>query len=98
MHIICHHEGKYNLYSTIIDKFLFDESIDLKQLVSYTKTEYGNRGLIELPDKLIRASENGHSGFSSMHERDLDGLLCCNRCGENEEFMKTEDIIKKFLS
>lgn len=94
--IICHHNGRYNIYCTIPDGFYWVESISLEQLQGFTKEQHGQRGLDILPDRLERAHKNGHSSLSDGSG--LDGFLCCNRAGENEAHLSTEQCIKQFLS
>lgn len=93
--IICHHKGRYNIYSTVSDGFRFVGSLDRNQLEQLTKEEYGKQGLEQLADRLVRAHQ---SGTSSINPESLDGLLCCNRAGENEAHLSTEQCIKQFLS
>ena len=93
--IICHHKGRYNLYSTILDSFLFVSSINLEQLKQITEEESGYRGLVGLDERLVRAHKFGNSAH---FQEDLGSFLCCNRAGENEECLTTEECIKRFLS
>lgn len=93
--IICHHNGRYNFYSTISDGFCYVSSISLDQLTHLIKEEYGESGLRELPKRLERAHK---FGSSSMFREQLDVFLCCNRAGENEAKLSTEECIKRFLS
>lgn len=72
--IICHHEGKYNLYSTIADGFIYESSIDLEQLNYIIDIQLGKTGLSSLPERIERARKNGHS--SLVDSPGLDGFLC----------------------
>ena len=94
--IICHHEGKYNLYSTIADGFIYESSIDLEQLNYIIDIQLGKTGVSSLPERIERARKNGHSSLTD--DSDLDGFLCCNRAGDNEVFLSTSECIKRFLS
>ncbi|MFD3435485.1 hypothetical protein [Alteromonas macleodii] len=93
--IICHHNGRYNLYNTISDGFRFVSSLSREQLESLIENESGEKGLSELPARLERAHQNGHSSIST---ESLDEFLCVNRAGENEECLTTQECIKHFLS
>ena len=93
--IICHHKGKYNFYCTISDGFRFVSSITLEQLTSLIKEERGSNGLEQLGERLKRAQLYGTSALPS---EELDSFLCCNRAGLIEEFLTTDECIKRFLS
>lgn len=93
--IICHNNGRYNIYNTISDGFCWESSLSLEQLQEWTKEEEGNKGLRELPERLERAHEQGHS---LCDEEDLDSFLCCNRAGDNEEQLTTQECIERFLT
>jgi hypothetical protein len=91
--IICHNKGRYNIYSTISDGFRFVESIDIDQLKGMIKEEQGSDGLSRLDSRLATAYEVGASSNES-----LDDCLICNRAGDNEKHLTTEQCIAKFLS
>ncbi len=93
--IICHHEGRYNIYHTVSDGFSYSSSLDLDELKAEIKEQFGNNGLSVLEARLERAHANGHSGKSGGS---LDGFLCCNRAGEKEARLTTEQCIAQFLS
>ncbi|OUX87963.1 MAG: hypothetical protein CBB95_07625 [Alteromonas sp. TMED35] len=93
--IICHHNGRYNLYNTMSDGFRFVSSLSREQLESLIEKEFGEKGLSELPARLELAHQNGHSTPSN---ESLDEFLCVNRAGENENFLTTEECIFRFLS
>ncbi len=96
MNILCHHKGRYNLYSSIADGFIYNSSISLEQLNRIIEIQYGKTGLSSLPERIERAQKNGHS--SRVDDPGLDGFLCCNRAGDNEEFLSTSECIKRFLT
>jgi len=93
--IICHHKGRYNIYSTISDGFIWTESINLEQLEEYIKEELGNKGLKDLPSRLKRAHGHGHS---SIPYCSLGNFLCCNRAGAAEVHLTTQECIERFLT
>ena len=94
--IICHHKGKYNIYSTIADGFIYEPSIGLNVLNRIIEIQFGKSGVSSLPERIERAQKNGHSSLTD--DPGLDGFLCCNRAGDNEEFLSTSECIKRFLS
>lgn len=93
--IICHHKGRYNIYSTVSDRFKFDSSMNLQELKEYIKEELGRKGLEKLPRRLKKVHKRGHSGFPPDS---LTDTLCCNRAGENETTLTTQECIERFLS
>ena len=93
--IICHHNGRYNFYCTVSDGFRFVSSLSIEQLKSVIKDEQGDKGLYELSARLERAHKNGHSAIST---ESLEDFLCANRAGDNEEFLTTQQCVKRFLS
>jgi hypothetical protein len=97
MSVICHHKGKYNVYSTVSDGFYFESGLTLEQLQQWVKDEYGLKGLASLPARLKRAHEKGHSSIIDGGE-DLNGFLSCNRAGVGEKHLSTAECIKQFLS
>tara|TARA_R110000851_G_C13085040_1_gene566205 strand:+ start:189 stop:491 length:303 start_codon:yes stop_codon:yes gene_type:complete len=93
--IICHHKGKYNLYSTISDGFVFKSALLLHQLEGWYKKEYGDSGMCNLPPRLQRAHEKG---TSSLDDNSLEDFLICNRAGVDEATLSLEDCISQYLS
>ena len=74
---------------------MYVSSISLEQLTNLIKEEYGQSGLNALPKRLERAHKFGNS---SAFNEPLDAFLCCNRAGEDEAKLSTEECIKTFLS
>lgn len=93
--IICHHKGRYNIYNTVSDGFRFVSSISLEQLECLIEEEKGKKGLTQLPIRLERAHQNGHSAPSN---ETLEDFISANRAGDNEESLTTEECIIRFLS
>ena len=57
-HIYVVKNDRYNIYSTVVDEFLFDKGISLSMLKNYIKEEKGRRGLLffvdhEVPKLLV---------------------------------------------
>ena len=94
--IICHHNGKYNFYTTIADGFCYVSALTLEQVYEVVKEQSGQSGIDLLPRRLDRAHKNGHS--SMLGEESLEEFLYCNRAGENEEHLTVDECIRRFLS
>lgn len=93
--IICHHNGKYNIYSSIADGFLYERGLTKDELEQAIQEELGRRGLDDLPRRLERAHQTGHS---SMEGGSLEEFLHCNRAGDNEEHLSVDECIRRFIS
>lgn len=94
-HIICYHKKKYNIYSTIIDKFLFSKSLSLVELEEHIKETQGTDGVSCLPARLKRAHTKGTSCVLS---EDLEEALSCNHIDADGKALPLKDCIEKFLS
>ncbi len=94
-HPICHHKGRYNIYSTISDSFWFKRGLTLAELTDAIKEEYGQQGLRDLPDRLERAHKCGHSAYDEGDN--LANYLNCNRAGKDEACLSFEECIKQFF-
>lgn len=93
--IICHCNGRYNIYSTVSDSFWYNSSISLKQLTHVIIDLYGNQGYRELHERVNRAHKYGTSAIS----RDsLEDLLTGNRAGKDEQELSAQECIDIFLS
>lgn len=90
-HIVIHKNGKYNVYSTIIDEPCFERGITLEALIDAYRHAYGKGGLMALEECLDRVHKTGTS--SRLHEN-LEGtvLMCLHK-----HKMTIEDFIKKYL-
>lgn len=94
--VICHHEGVFNIYSTVSDGFFWESGITEDELTKWYQEEYGKNGLTRLPARLERAKQYGTS--AQFPNESLDEFLCCNRAGENEARLTTQECIDKFLT
>lgn len=92
--IICHHNGKFNAYTTVTDGFCFKSYITEEQLRSYYEEAYGLNSMFDFEQRLIRAKEKGVS--SHIHSS-LKDFLYYNRAGENEEHLSYEECLKLFF-
>lgn len=79
--VICYHEGKYNVYSTISDSFCHERGMTLEQLRQRVRELDGQNGVDELAVRLDRAHRHGHS---SAYAGTLEEFLYGNRAGESE--------------
>ena len=90
--IICHNNGKYNIYLIIPDGFKWVKSISLKQLKSCIKNEYGNTGVRRLENDLDVMHRTGTNSFI---EKSLKGLISC--AGKNKKKLTYQEILKEFF-
>lgn len=93
--LICHHKGRYNIYTTVSDGFYWEPSISLEDLEKYTKDQYGAVGLHELPQRLKRAKEKG---VSSHIDKDLSAAIGLNHAGKDGKRLTYNECIERFLS
>ena len=93
--VICHKDGRYNIYGSICDRFYWTKSISLDQLKSYIKDEHGNEGIRGLDDRLERAYEYG---TSSHYAQSIKDVLVCNRAGPEEKHLSLQECIDQFLT
>ena len=92
--LIIHHNGAYNLYSTIVDSPVFESALTLQQLKVYIAEQEGVSGIMVFDQRLVRANKTGCSSY-------LYGLgpcIACNRAGPNESYLPFDEFIKQFLT
>lgn len=88
--LILHHNGVYNLYSSVSDGPYYDSGLTLERLKEQTKFFYGCEGLSDLPARLKRAHK---TGCSSIHGDTLQ------ECVEsNSEGLSTDEFIAQYLT
>lgn len=90
------HNGKdyYLIWDTNVDAPAI-YGCSLRALKDYYQQEYGEKGLHDLSERLIRVEEKGVS--SHIHDS-FDELIICNRAGENEEELTKQEIIEKYCT
>lgn len=93
--IILHHNGAYNMFSTIVDAPIFKSALTLEQLTQYIKEEYGRTAVEELPRRLERAHAKG---TSAIYDDSLADTISANRSGPNEKRLSTKAFIAQFLT
>jgi RNase P/RNase MRP subunit POP5 len=84
-------KDKYFEWSTIVDAPV-SRGVTKEELKGYIKRKYGEKGLSELHERLKRVEDKGTSSYVT----DLEGLINCNRAGENEETLTKEEIYNKY--
>lgn len=73
-------EDRYFDYSTIVDAPV-TEPMTLEAYTEHYRTEFGERGMKELPARLERVEKHG---TSSQQGETPEEMLMCNRAGPNE--------------
>lgn len=92
MSVILHHDGAYQLWSTIVDGPLFETAITLEQLKHHVKEEFGRAGLVDLESRLERAHATGTSSRVFTLEETIDSMM-------NPPLRLTKDeFIERFLT
>ncbi|WP_428412688.1 hypothetical protein [Legionella sp.] len=69
------------------------QGCSLIALKNYYKNEYGEKGLLDLSERLERVEKKGVS--SHIHDN-FEELIKCNRAGDNEEELSMQQIIEKY--
>jgi len=80
-------KDKYFEWSSIVDAPV-TYGMNEEELKSYIKGMYGEKGLRELPARLVRVEETGTSFIGSS----LEDIIPFNRAGANEENLTKEEI------
>lgn len=94
-HYILHKNGRYNIYSTVVDDCFFEPSLTLEELKEYIQVEEGNRGLRELDEQLERAHK---TGSSSLIMNSLEGVASCNHSGPDGDNLSFDEFVEIYLS
>jgi hypothetical protein len=95
-HYLIHHEGAWNVYSTIVDAPIFEEALTKEQLEEWYLEEYGRNGLTTIfPSRVERALSKGTSCQLSL---DLRDCLKGNHAGLLDAELSFDDFIAKFLT
>lgn len=82
---ILHHDGGYNVWSTIVDAPLYDSALTLAQLRDAEPVT---------DERLARAHDKGCSALSG---ETLDGCIAVNRAGPDETQLSRDEFIGRFL-
>lgn len=93
--LILHHNGAYQLYTTIADGPCYTSALTLDQLTDVIRQERGEDGLNELPQRLERAHA---TGCSSRIFTSIQSCIATNRAGPNESNMPYDEFISKYLT
>jgi hypothetical protein len=90
-----HHNGAWNVYSTVVDSPLFSEALTQEELEVWYKAEYGRSGMVGLPQRIARTLEKGTSSHFSNNLRDcLEG----NHAGPAGTELPFDEYVAKFLT
>jgi hypothetical protein len=93
--LILHHNGAYNLYSTISDGPYYESALTLDQLREAVKEEAVARAMEELERRLERAHQFGCScGYGTTLTERIQG----NRAGPDDTRLSPEKFIAQFLT
>lgn len=91
---IIHHEGAYNIWTTVADGPCYEPALTLGQLTEVIRFEHGEFGIQELPARLNRA----HCAGTSFAGVTLDELIAGNRAGDHEAELTKEELIARYLT
>lgn len=92
---IIHHEGAFNIWSTIADAPRFVSAITREQLTEIVRKEFGSDGLEKLPYRLARVLS---TGCSSAFGATLDDCIAVNRAGPEEARLLRDEFIAQYLT
>lgn len=89
---ICHHEGKYLLWSTVIDapETYAGSEQDIRD---HIREETGRQGLHDIEERLRRARETG----TSMRNSTLRDVVLYNHAGPDGEEITYDDVIRFYF-
>lgn len=86
-------EGKYLLWSTIVDAPT-SYGGTLRQIENHFREQHGERGMRDLPDRLVRVETKG---TSAINDGDVEDTIWLNRAGPNEAPLNKEEIVEFFV-
>jgi len=95
---ILHHNGAYNIFTSISDGMYWEEALTLDQLKEWYKEENGNQGLHELVGRLERAHKTGSSNRDGETIED-----CYESCkygcnGDTTNGLSYDEFILRYLT
>lgn len=93
--LILHHNGAYQLFTTIADGPCFTSALTLDQLTDHIREQEGSIGMSCLPDRLVRAHA---TGCSHAYGWSLEYCISTNRAGPNESKMPYDEFITRYLT
>ena len=85
-------KDQYLEWSTVVDAPV-TYGMTLEELHIFIKEEYGNSGLVELPQRMERIEKNG---TSSNMRISLESLISDNRAGPNETCLSLDEIYERY--
>lgn len=84
---ICHHNGKFFEWSTVVDAPV-TRAMTAAKFREHYAFEYGRCSLDRLEQRMSRAIETGSSVGESLEE-----VFACNRAGPNETELDFEQVL-----
>lgn len=94
-HTILHHNGAFNVYSSIVDAPIFEHALTREQLTEWYKDEYGNSAMPTLPQRIERAEAKG---TSSRLASSLADEVSGNHAGPDGTELPLDAFITQFLT
>lgn len=85
--------GHYAEWSTVVDAPV-TRFMTLDQFAAYYRTEYGERGMDDLPARLDRA--DGPNACSAYTGESWASMVAFNRCGPRETRLTEDEIWAKY--
>ena len=92
--IILHHNGVYNIYSTVSDNPLYEHGLTLEQLTEAIRWHGGQEAIDDLPRRLAHA----HATGSSAPGETLADCISCNCAGSEGEHLSVKEFIHVYLT
>lgn len=93
--LIIHHQGAYNLYTTVADGPCYESALTHEQLRNVIHAEGGDGALDALADRLERAHE---TGCSATIGTTLAECIQGNRVGPDRTELPLEEFIARYLT
>ena len=90
---IIHHNGAFNMFTTIADGVCFVEAVTFESLARWYQEEYGRQGMDTFDDRIERAKKNGCSGFFE----NLDSIVRQYNVGQKKNLTR-DQFIAEFLT
>ena len=94
-HIVIHHEGVFNVWSTVVDAPILEHGVTRAQLFEWSEDFYTPRCNHDFD---WRADKAVQQGTSSLLGENLDELIVGNRAGPNEKSLSKAEFIKQYLT
>lgn len=83
----------YMEWSTVVDAPI-TYGLDLNEFKEYYKSQYCERGMMDLPERMKRVEKTGSSGMPPYNK--LDDFFKFNKAGSNESCIDKEGILNRY--